>query len=182
MFSCFHYKSYVLLWLSMAGMRAFMVNGTLVYTRKAISVRIVLHLAFFGGHRRYILPPLSPFQPVIAGRKMIFLDRSQYCFFFPFISFFSSFFSVFESAASAHTTKAQTKRRQPQSIYVPQAQQNSLQPALHRAIKVHTAVRSCRPERGNAIKQTRKSKSSDAESHHVRIFYVSFFLFVVLCL
>ena len=72
----------------MAGMRAFMVNGTLVYTRKAISVRIVLHLAFFGGHRRYILPPLSPSQPVIADDNIICWETFlNFCAFFAFLTF-----------------------------------------------------------------------------------------------
>ena len=61
------------------------------------------------------------------------------------------------------------------NIYVPQAQQNSLQSALHRAAK-HIVVRPCRPQCDNASKQAWKSKSSVAENH-IRVFWVSFSLF-----
>ena len=49
-------------------------------------------LAYFGGHRRYILPPLSPSQPVIAGGEFFFPDRSlRRLFCCPVFAFFSFF-------------------------------------------------------------------------------------------
>ena len=52
-------------------------------------------------------------------------------------------------------TKKHKPRSESHSIYVPQAQQNSLQSALHRATKyiLSTVVLSCRPECDNASKQ-----------------------------
>ena len=74
---------------------------------------------------------------------------------FLFVSTNTKFF-VFELAFLLLGT-AQAKLRKPQQqclLYVPQAQQNSLQSALHRAAKniPVTVVRSCRPECDNASK------------------------------
>ena len=66
----------------------------------------------YGGHRRYIRPPLSPSQPVIADGEIFFPGRSLVCFLvFLFSLFFTLYlFFVFEPAF-AHTAKAQTKLR-----------------------------------------------------------------------
>ena len=45
----------------------------------------------YGGHRRYLLAPLSPSQPVIADGKIRFPDRSLDSFFFCFPHFFPCF-------------------------------------------------------------------------------------------
>ena len=82
---------------------------------------------------------------------------------------------VFEPASSAHSTKAQTNRQKPPQYLrtASTAEQPSIGP--EQSSKVHTAVRSCRPERKQADKK--EQKSSVAESHHVRVLvlYVSFF-------
>ena len=111
--------------------------------------------------------------------KLLFPDRSlqkQTVLMFSFFCFFCCLFLfyVFEPASSAHTTKAQTKLRQPQYLRAAStAEQLAIGPAQNS--KVHTAVvvRSCRPERYNTRKQTRPSV---VESHHVRTSILRFLL------
>ena len=85
--------------------------------------------------------------------------------------------SVFEPASSAHTMEAQTNHRKPQQYLrtASTAKQPSIGP--EQSSKVHTAVRSCRPEWDNASKQAWKSKSRVAECH-ARVFTFLFFLFI----
>ena len=92
-----------------------------------------------------ILPPTSPSQPVIVDREMFFSGSIPRLFcLFSSCPFFM--FVTFEPASSAHTTKAQTKLRQPQQYLhtASTAEQPAIGPA--QSSKVHTAVRSCRPE------------------------------------
>ena len=45
-----------------------------------ISLYAFLDLAYFGGHRRYILPPLSPSQSAIADGEIIFFRIDAWSF------------------------------------------------------------------------------------------------------
>ena len=104
-----------------------------------------LDLAHFGGHARHIVPPLSPSQPVIADEKMVCsgkeCSRSSLLslLFFPrffVVSRFSSYENEYYPARFRGGGVAVLTNQAPKStvsIYVPQAQANSLQSALHRA-------------------------------------------------
>ena len=129
---------------------------------------------------------LSPFQPVIAVARKLFLpDRSLLSSFFFFCFWFILFLKLLLS--SEHTTKAQTTssdshRASEYLIYCTYRKQSRT--GFNRPCKVHKAVRwaSCRPESDNASEQTRGSPMLPWATSHAYMyeyFIFVFFLFAV---
>ena len=126
-------------------------------------------------------PTSQPSQPVIADGNIFFRVDPWTVRLFPSFSFCFLFLFLFLNLLLLRTPRTHKPSSDSHSrIYAPQAQQNSLQSALHRAAKhipvygswysstfVSARVRQC--------KQADKSNSSVAESHHIRVFYFSFF-------
>ena len=100
----------------------------------------------FGGHPRQFSGLSDYSQLLMADEKIDFLDRSlnSFIIFFPRLPFFLIF--VFEPTMLLRTprVKGQTELRKPQ--YLRNAQQNSLQSALHRGAKYSGTFVSTRQE------------------------------------
>ena len=127
---------------------------------------------------RHIVPPLGPSQPVIADEKSSCWGKE------PSGSSLLSLLSFLTCFSSAHTTQAQTKLRKPQCLRTASTrEQPSIGPAQRS--RVHTVVRSCRPECDNASKQAWKSKPRVAESHFcmsILCFFCRLWMLFLLCL
>ena len=115
----------------------------------------------------------QPFSACNCRRENTFSRSISRQFFFLFSSFFPLFSFSFVLCLNLLLLRP-PGRHKPSSdshiIHVPQAQQNSLQSALHRAAKyIQQYVRFDQSATTQASKQTRVSQMS-AESPHVRVF------------
>ena len=133
-----------------------------------------------GGAKTHPQPALSSLLPT----RRLFSSTDHRAVLFSLFPLFSVFISTFFTCFCAHRSevKVQAELRQPRSIYVPQAQQHSLQSALHRAA-IYMTQQFVSIKQQSATTQAGRQEQmfcrEPLESHHVRtssgVCFVSFF-------
>ena len=112
--------------------------------------------------------------------KLLFPDRSlqkQTVLMFSFFCFFCCLFLcfMFLSLLLLRTPRRHKPSSDSHSIYVPQAQQNNLQSALHRTAKYIQQQQYVRVDQSVTTQGSRHEQVLSRATMYVRVFYVSFF-------